>query len=569
MQTSRWPISKLPIAHLEPFPYHKGELYVELLDRLAKYVTNQLHPNLRETVEEMVEELEQILALQHGKYVEGIQDFQRIHDAFMTDVNSALMALNDNAVSDLVEDPGSRLGQTIRSVMTGFDSYRNHYTHEYFGITTANANQRLPEALDTIPAHSILTLPADLVFEPEESYRITKPVTIRGGTYQLDQSSAFRVESSDVTLESMIIEGPGLADGNRSGYYAIDIAGTLSNRRHNITLRGLQISQIPGTCIGVRYADGFTVEDCHIHDYTYCGITVHTGSNGVITRNTVERGNINGELNENAYGIAVTDILNTNEARSRDIEVSHNIVRDIPTWEGLDTHGGINISFLNNIVTGCRNGIVLTQGAITRAYPPEGCIVMGNTIDGQGVSSTNGIMIGGWRDGMESPVRQADAVITNNITRNVSRPINYYPFVENPSQGVSRSKTLAYANVDSRHGIYSSLMDTGWVAATTLGVAFDDWDVSNLLARIVQELNGHTVMLSGTVTPTVSSPDQRILHLDGNHTSPGLALRMPPSTDATGHAYAMDVTSSGIYRKSDSGTLEKTLRVSAQWHVGQ
>jgi len=71
------------------------------------------------------------------------------------------------------------------------------------------------------------------------------------------------------------------------------------------------------------------------------------------------------------------------------------------------------------------------------------------------------------------------------------------------------------------------------------------------------------------VTPTVSSPDQRILHLDGNHTSPGLALRMPPSTDATGHAYAMDVTSSGIYRKSDSGTLEKTLRVSAQWHVGQ
>lgn len=118
MQTSRWPISKLPIAHLEPFPYHKGELYVELLDRLAKYVTQQLHPNLRETVEHVVEEMEHIIADTHAKYVDGIQDFQRIHDAFMEDVNSALMALNDNAVADLAEDPGSALGRTLREIFS-------------------------------------------------------------------------------------------------------------------------------------------------------------------------------------------------------------------------------------------------------------------------------------------------------------------------------------------------------------------------------------------------------------------------------------------------------------------
>ena len=130
MQTSRWPISKLPIAHLEPFPYHKGELYVELLDRLAKYVTDQLHPNLRKTVEHMVEEMEHILALQHGKYVEGIQDFQRIHDAFMEDVNSALMALNDNAVSDLADDPGSVFGQKLRELFssrTDFDALTDEF----------------------------------------------------------------------------------------------------------------------------------------------------------------------------------------------------------------------------------------------------------------------------------------------------------------------------------------------------------------------------------------------------------------------------------------------------------
>ena len=123
MQTSRWPVSKLPIAHLEPFPYHKGELYVELLDRLAKYVTDQLHPNLRETVEHIVEEMEHVIADTHAKYVDGIQDFQRIHDAFMTDVNSALMALNDNASADLVKDPGTQLGRTLRELFADRDDF--------------------------------------------------------------------------------------------------------------------------------------------------------------------------------------------------------------------------------------------------------------------------------------------------------------------------------------------------------------------------------------------------------------------------------------------------------------
>lgn len=128
MKTSRWPISKLPIAHLEPFPYHKGELYVELLDRLAKYVTQQLHPNLRQTVEHVVEEMEHIIANTHAKYVEGIQDFQRIHDAFMEDVNSALMALNDNAVSDLVDDPGSATGTSVRNILGNLDAAFDSYT---------------------------------------------------------------------------------------------------------------------------------------------------------------------------------------------------------------------------------------------------------------------------------------------------------------------------------------------------------------------------------------------------------------------------------------------------------
>ena len=173
MHTSRWPISKLPIAHLKPFPYHKGEMYVELLDRLAKYVTDQLHPNLRETVEHMVEELEQILALQHGKYVEGIQDFQRIHDAFMTDVNSALMALNDNAVSDLASDPGTTFGATLRDLFADRSQlndleqrintelrYSNALVHGVIGDGETDDSDALEQAIDDARNHGrVLALP--------------------------------------------------------------------------------------------------------------------------------------------------------------------------------------------------------------------------------------------------------------------------------------------------------------------------------------------------------------------------------------------------------------------------
>jgi hypothetical protein len=61
----------------------------------------------------------------------------------------------------------------------------------------------------------------------------------------------------------------------------------------------------------------------------------------------------------NAYGISAS---NTESPVSSDVSISSNTVEDVPTWEALDTHGGLRITFANNTVLRSRRGVMLTSG---------------------------------------------------------------------------------------------------------------------------------------------------------------------------------------------------------------
>lgn len=96
--------------------------------------------------------------------------------------------------------------------------------------------------------------------------------------------------------------------------------------------------------------------------------------------------------NFNMYGIAVTrlygnaaypDPLCTIGRPSQDIIVSNNHVFKCPTWKGLDTHGGVRITFANNIVEDCNIAIGLDKGGydeITGYAPPRDVLIIGNTL---------------------------------------------------------------------------------------------------------------------------------------------------------------------------------------------
>ena len=61
---------------------------------------------------------------------------------------------------------------------------------------------------------------------------------------------------------------------------------------------------------------------------------------------------------DNAYGIAVSAY--GGEPRSSDVTVTGNTVEDVPTWHGLDTHGGLRIAFTNNTVRRASRALFIT-----------------------------------------------------------------------------------------------------------------------------------------------------------------------------------------------------------------
>lgn len=111
------PLRRLRVQQVQPFTYRDGITFLELLERLSTHVKDVLEPSLKSVVDDLVEQFTTEMGEHRDSYVEGVEEFQRIHDAFMSDVNAHLMALNDGAVTDLVNDETSLFGSVMRDVM--------------------------------------------------------------------------------------------------------------------------------------------------------------------------------------------------------------------------------------------------------------------------------------------------------------------------------------------------------------------------------------------------------------------------------------------------------------------
>ena len=143
---------RIPVPEVAPLTYRDGVTYLELVYELSEYLKNILHPSLQSTVEQVVADAEQLLSEANEQYVDGVQEFQRIHDAFMADVNASLIALNDGAVSDLVKDESSLLGETMREIFAdkaSFDELRSDIVYD-FSRLESESKQTLAEIETTV-----------------------------------------------------------------------------------------------------------------------------------------------------------------------------------------------------------------------------------------------------------------------------------------------------------------------------------------------------------------------------------------------------------------------------------
>ena len=253
----------------------------------------------------------------------------------------------------------------------------------------------LQEAVNAAPSGGVVWVPEGIHGAGSQT-TINKPLTITGpGTLLTTNSNAvLYITSNNVVVRGITISGPGTGGTRVDTSKLIHVEGSPSSRLEGIIIDGCTVIGAAHSAIYVEHVTNARVVNNYVRDSLYGGIMAFTWIGGVIANNIVEN-IVQKPPTVNTYGIALSDSLNTSAARSRNVAIVGNVVRDVPDWEGIDVHGAFNVSIVGNTVTGCRDGIVCVSGNESRIYSPEQVVIVGNVVNALGMSARAGIRLRG------------------------------------------------------------------------------------------------------------------------------------------------------------------------------
>lgn len=210
------------------------------------------------------------------------------------------------------------------------------------------------------------------------------------------------LQGDNTRLEGFTIDGNQTTNTFAGGYTAnhrgIVCIGSSGTDRKEITLDQLEVKNFGDTGIFTRFTDGLKITGCKIFRCGYAGTQNLSPINYDISGNRVDDIFPGQTGNGNAYGITATS--STGERVAQRGIIAHNIVSNVPSWEGIDVHFGKNCSIRGNLVTGCSQGIAYENSIAT--LPGEDIAIDDNTIvgwagatlvrDGQTYTKTGGII---------------------------------------------------------------------------------------------------------------------------------------------------------------------------------
>lgn len=229
---------------------------------------------------------------------------------------------------------------------------------------------------------------------------------------------AFYITASNVELKDFSVRGPAAAAyvTNEIGIYAY---GTTGTHLSNIIISSLETYNFGSDGITLEYVDNFHIAFCYLHDCGYAGAAVISSTKGTVTNNRIST--ITPGTSGNAYG-AYASQRTDGDSYCQYIAFSSNQVKDITVWEGLDTHGGRDIIFSDNIITNCFIGINVSPAiAPTSSNLPERIVISGNSIYAGGHSDVRtGIIVGG----QDASNTAKTIVLANNIVDSMGNDDN-------------------------------------------------------------------------------------------------------------------------------------------------
>ncbi len=182
--------------------------------------------------------------------------------------------------------------------------------------------------------------------------------------------SGLTITGDNVTIDHVTITGD-QARTFKWGEKCIVGAGKSTNSLSGLVVKNSTISRCGYGGIYLHFASSASISSNKISDSVYAGVLLSSVSDSKVVSNTITGVGLTGTTPENnAYGITATQ---EDGPHSSDVLVQGNTISDIPTWHGLDTHGGVRITFKDNTIFHVRRAIFLTSS-------PTDAVVTGNDI---------------------------------------------------------------------------------------------------------------------------------------------------------------------------------------------
>ena len=317
-----------------------------------------------------------------------------------------LLGVTDFAKTILDDASAAAVRATIGasiSTMTNIDDYAE-------GDGTTDDTAAIAAAIAAAPTGGIVQFGAKTYMITDE-IAVNKALTICGHGYtsQVKQVTGgkgiFVGSVTGINIYDIYLYGP-----QYSAYaaeVAIKITGTdAAGMVDKIKVERCFFKNWGYGAIYLEFVRQFHVFKNVIENVHYTGIAAICCTDGDVSHNYINNLPSSAAVGWNAYGIILTrnpiDSLVTSPRAAR-ITVIGNNVRNIPTWDGINTHGGSELIIANNQTYSCYQGISITDCPGTDGttlYAPQNVKIIGNHVHGSGSGlSSIGIFLNGSTDG--------------------------------------------------------------------------------------------------------------------------------------------------------------------------
>jgi|TARA_R100000049_G_C1954194_1_gene105415 hypothetical protein len=241
------------------------------------------------------------------------------------------------------------------------------------------AKHRLSE--DTVTLQRALDAAAGQVLViPPGHYTLTAQLRVPQGTtvfaneatldFSRFSGKAITNEGSDFTWRGGRIIGSGgdVYNGRDHGFAIEGSRGpngaTPPKYAHNILIDGVEVRGFGYAGIWLSNVRNVELSNNKLIGLGYAGILGTSVVNASIERNLVDR--VKGKGAPDTYGIAIDRLEDTlvRDPPSRNVRIRYNTITNIPNWEAIDTHGGIDFDISHNQISKTRFGIAIVGSDI-------------------------------------------------------------------------------------------------------------------------------------------------------------------------------------------------------------